>query len=79
MSHPVCAEINNAMQHLTGVHYNASEHKDLTTAGQGTYVADSCELLAFLEYRNSFSDNCSMRIIVTGMNAGSRVNVDTAK
>ena len=36
MAHPVCAEINNAMQHLTGVQYNTSEqHKYLTTARQG--------------------------------------------
>ena len=28
MSHPVCAEVNNAMQQLTGVQYNTSEqHK----------------------------------------------------
>ena len=52
MSHQVCAEVNNAMQQLTGV-YNASEkHRDLTTAGQGKYMADSRELLEFLETRN---------------------------
>ena len=66
MAHPVCAEVNNAMQHLTGVQYNASEqHKHLTTARQGKYMTDSCELLEFLEYRNPFSDNCSFRSIAT--------------
>ena len=79
MSHPVCAEVNNATQQRTGVHHNVSEqHKDLTTARQGKHYADSCELFEFLESRNPFSDNCSLRSIVTGMNAGSRVNVDTA-
>ena len=60
MAHTVCAEVNNAMQQLTGVQYNTSEqHKDLTTTKQGKYMADSCELLEFLESRNSSSDNCS--------------------
>ncbi len=73
MAHPVCAEVNNAMQQLT------EQHKDLTTARQGKYMTDSCELLEFLESRNIFSDNCSLRSIATGINAGISVNVDTAK
>ena len=38
------------------------------------------ELLEFLESRNPFSDsdNCSLRSIATGINAGIVVNVDTA-
>ena len=77
MAHPVCAEVNNAMQQLTDVQYNTIEqHKHLTTARQGKY---SCELLEFLEYRNPFSDNCSLRSIATGINAGISVNVDTAE
>ena len=68
------------MQQLTGVQYNTSEqHKDLNTARKGKYMADSCELLEFLESRNPFSDNCSLRSIATGINAGISVNVDTAK
>ena len=80
MAHPVCAEVNNAMLQLTGVQYNTSEpHKDLTTARQVKDMTDPCELLEFLESRNSFSDNCSLRSIVTGINAGISGNVDTAK
>ena len=76
----VCAEVNNAMQQLTGVQCNTSEkHKHFTTAGQGNDMADSCELLEFLESRNPFSDNCSLRSIATGIDAGGSVNVDTAK
>ena len=68
------------MQQLTGVQYNTSEqHTDLTTARQGKDMTDSCELLEFLESRNPFSDNCSLRIIATGINAGISVNLDTAK
>ena len=68
------------MQQLTGVQYNTSEqHKDLNTAGQGKYIADSCELLEFLKSRNPFSDNCSLRSIATGITGDISVNVDTAK
>ena len=39
MAHPVSAEVNNAMQQLTGVQYNTSEqHKYLNTARQGKYI-----------------------------------------
>ena len=80
MAHPVCAEVNNAMQQRTSVQYNTSEqHKDLTTTRQVKYMTDSCELLKFLESRNSFSDNCSLRSIATGINADISGNVDTAK
>ena len=35
MSHPLCSEVNNAMQQLTNVNYNTSEqHKDLTKSRQ---------------------------------------------
>ena len=80
MAHPVCAYVNHVLQQLTGVQYNTSEqYKDLNTARQGKYLTDSCELLEFLESRNPFSDNCSLRSIATGINAGISVNVDTAK
>ena len=42
-------------------------------------MADWCELLEFLESRNPFSDNCSLRSIATGINAVVSVNADTAK
>ena len=80
MANPVCAEVNNAMQQLTGTQYDTSEqHKYLTISRQGKDMADPCELLEFLESRNPFSDNCSLRSIATGINAGISVNVDTAK
>ena len=80
MPYPVCAEINNVMQQLTGVQYNSSvQHKDLTTARQGKDMADSCGLLEFLESRNPFRDNCSLRSIATGINDVISVNVDTAQ
>ena len=66
MARPVCAEFNNAMQQRTGVQYNTREqHKELNTARQVKDMTGSCELLEFLESRNSFSDNCRLRIIGT--------------
>ena len=80
MAHPVCTEVNNAMQQLTGVQYNTSEqHRDLSMVRQRKDITDSCELLEFLESRNPFSDICSLRSIATGINAVISVNVGTAK
>ena len=71
MAHPVCAEVNNAIQQPIGAQHNTSEqHKDLTTARQVKDMTHLCELLEFLESRNSFSDNCSLKSIATGINAG---------
>ena len=60
-------------------YYTSEQHKYLTTANQVQYMTDSCELLEFREYRNSFSDNCNLRSFATGINAGISGNVDTAK
>ena len=67
------------MQQLTGIQYNTNEqHNDFTTAMQGKDMADSFELLEFLESRNPLNKNCSLRSIATGINAGISVNADTA-
>ncbi|KAG1678943.1 hypothetical protein GQR58_013119 [Nymphon striatum] len=80
LSHPLCSEVNNAMQQLTGVNYNTSEqHKDVTKSRQEKDMTDTCELLEFLEPRNPFSDNKSLRNIATGVNADDRVNADNAR
>ncbi|KAG1650842.1 hypothetical protein GQR58_027696 [Nymphon striatum] len=80
LSHPLCSEVSNAMQQLTGVNYNTSEqHKDVTKSRQEKDMTDTCELLEFLEPRNPFSDNKSLRNIATGVNADDRVNADNAR
>ncbi|KAG1663714.1 ERO1-like protein beta [Nymphon striatum] len=80
LSHPLCSEVNNAMQQLTGVNYNTSEqHKDVTKSRQEKDMTDTCQLLEFLEPRNPFSDNKSLRNIATGVNADDRVNADNAR
>ena len=43
MAHPVCAEVNNAIQQLIGAQHNTSEqHKDLATARQVKDMTDLC-------------------------------------
>ena len=70
--HTKCIRVYLQQIHkLHEAHPEVSKHID--------HMTDSCELLEFLEYRNPFSDNCSLQSIPTGINAVIRVNVDTAK
>ena len=80
MSHPLCAEVNSAMQQLTNINYYTSEqHKDLTKARQDKDMTDTCELLEFLESQNPFSKKCCLHSIATSINTDCKVNVDRAK
>ncbi|CAC5375557.1 unnamed protein product [Mytilus coruscus] len=83
MSMPVCAEINQAMQDLSGVGYCASEqHKDETRARQKKDTEDIQTLVTFLKSRNPFIEpevDRSLRNIETGVIADKTVNVDDAK
>ena len=46
LSMPVCAEVNKAMQELTGVNYNTSEqNKDMTKARQARDWKDTYTIL----------------------------------
>ncbi|KAK3709221.1 hypothetical protein QZH41_004579 [Actinostola sp. cb2023] len=80
MSMPACAEVNSAMQSLTGVYYQTSkQHKDTTTARKQRDHNDIQELTSYLRLRNPFTDDPSLRSIVTGVVADENVNVDNAK
>ncbi|KAL5016490.1 hypothetical protein ScPMuIL_006079, partial [Solemya velum] len=81
MSSPVCAEVNNALQELTGVQYTTSEqHKDLTHARQNKDLVDTRKIVAFLNERNPFqSSENSLHSIATGIVAKTNVNIDPAK
>ncbi|CAC5420603.1 unnamed protein product [Mytilus coruscus] len=83
MSMPSCAEINQAMQDLSGVGYFSSEqHKDETRARQKKDTDDIQTLLTFLKSRNPFIEpevDRSLRNIETGVVADKTVNVDDAK
>ena len=80
MSSPVSAEVNQAMQQLTSVTFATSEqHKDLSTARQKKDSADVNKLIKFLQDKNPFDKESSLRNVVTGVIAAEKVNVTQAK
>ena len=80
MSVPVCAEVNKAMQELTGVNYDTSEqNKDMTKARQARDWKDTHTILSYFHENNPFTSNNSLRDISTGVHAQSAVNVDKAE
>ena len=75
-----CAEINRAMQELTGVMFNSGEqNKDITQARQARDWKDTQTVLLFLQKSNPFIADPSLRNICTGVHGQSSVNVETAK
>ena len=47
---PACAEVNQAMQELTGVNYNTEEqNKDMTTARKARDWKDTLTVLQYLQ------------------------------
>lgn len=77
---PACADVNDAMQNLTGVKYHTSEqHKDTTHARQERDYKDTIELVTYLAQRNPFSLDPSLRSITTGVVASEDVNAEKAK
>lgn len=55
LSMPACADVNNAMQNLTGVMYHTShQHKDTTKARQERDFKDTNKLVTYLSQRNPY-------------------------
>jgi hypothetical protein len=80
LSMPSCAEINGAMQTLTGESYATSEqHKDCGKARQQRDYADLKKATSYLNERNPFSSDRSLRSIVSGVVANENVNADKAE
>ena len=68
------------MQELTGVSYNTGEqNKDMAKARQARDWKDTHAVLKYLQERNPFTSDPSLRNISTGVHAHSTVNVDQAK
>jgi len=75
-----CAQINMAMQNLTAVLSSSSDqHKEMSEPRQDKDKNDIHKLLAFLEPRNPFDTDPSLRSIVTGVEANGSANVDQAQ
>ena len=80
LSMPITAEVNNAMQQLTEVDYTTSEqHKDMSDSRIKRDMKDTKTILEFIGARDPFSEDFTLRSIVTGVTADNRVNVDEAK
>ena len=77
---PACAEVNRAMQELTSVSFDSGEqNKDMAKSRQARDWKDAQTQLAYLQERNPFTCDHSLRSISTGVHAHSTVNVDAAK
>ena len=81
LSTPICAEINQAMQLLTGVNYETSEqHKETTKARFTRDYNDAKIVMKYALERNPFDNNQKDLInLQTGEVAETNVNVDNAK
>ena len=80
LSMPACTSINSAMQEFTGTAYETSEqHKDVLPARVKRDEKDTRALLLFLQERDPFANDTSLRSIATGVVAESTVNADCAK
>ncbi|KAK3092092.1 hypothetical protein FSP39_025112 [Pinctada imbricata] len=80
LSSPACAEINYAMQTLTGVNYHTSDqHKESGKARQSRDDRDAFIVLKHVMERNPFDGNEELRSIETGIVADQKVNVDRSK
>lgn len=77
---PACAEANRSMQELTGVQFNSGEqNKDVTQARQKRDMKDTLAILTTLADRSPFAPNSQLVNIMTGVSAGSAVDVDRAR
>ena len=68
------------MRCLTEVRYATSDrHKESSKSRTERDLKDTKIVLEFLEERNPFSPDTSLRNVVTGVTVGKSVNVDRAK
>ena len=77
LSRPACAEVNQAMQELSGVNYNpGKQNKDMTAARQARDWNDTLTVLQYLQEQNPLSLDTSLQSISTGVHSHPTVNVD---
>ena len=79
LSMPACAKVNQVMQELTKVNYNTGEqNKDTSKARQTRDWKDTLTVIQYMQERNPFCNDPSLRSIETGIHVHPTVNVDTA-
>ena len=80
LSRPICAQVNNSMQILTGVHKNTSEqNKDLSLARQKQDMIDTGKIQHYFKDRNPFEIEDDLVSISSGIHAHPSVNVEEAR
>ena len=79
LSMPACSSINLAMQKVENLHYETSDqHKESTKSRQERDNKNLMTVVNFLNERNPFFENSSLRNIETGVSATEDVNVQHA-
>ena len=80
---PACAEVNAAMQNTTDVSFATceqhSQHKDVSKARQQRDHNDTTLIVRYLQERNPFNGEPTLRCVASGRAAESSVNADQAK
>ena len=77
---PACAEVNRAMQELSGAKYSTNEqNKETGKSRQRRDMKDTYTLLLTMSGRNPFAGSTSLRNILMGVNATGDVDVCRAK
>ena len=77
---PACAEVNRAMQELSGAKYSTNEqNKETGKSRQRRDMKDTHTLLFTMSERNPFAESTSLRNIMTGVNATGDVDVCSVK
>ena len=77
---PACAEVNRAMQKLSGAKYSTNEqNKETCKSRQRRDMKDTHTLLLTMSEGNPFDESTSLRYIMTGVNATGDVDVCRAK
>ena len=80
MSMPACADMNEAMQQLTGIGFHTTDiHKEATLSRKTRDMKDILTVLDFLKVRNPFDEDSSLKNIHTGEIADASVNADDAR
>ena len=80
LSMPACAEINSAMQTLSGVTFTTLEqHKETGATRQARDHKDTQTLVSYLTDRSPFLSDPSLRSIASGRVADDTAKVDDAK
>ncbi|KAK7088764.1 hypothetical protein V1264_022644 [Littorina saxatilis] len=80
LSMPACAQVNNAMQEVTGTRrLSSDQHIEMGSARTARDTKDMMAITSYLLDRNPFADDQALRNIATGVVGEAAVNVTKAR